>query len=160
MGVFYNVHRWYTSGTGRYTRPDPMRSVEQGRRPENTYGYAVGNPLSFTDPVGLASRWYAPGVVYNAWVQPLCSVYGDSQCLVTRAGGLSNPVLDADFVLVPSTCKWIKLAVGIATVRSDGSIYLPPSSRFTGGGREATDDERQQFNKSRDDECECSYCGG
>jgi RHS repeat-associated protein len=158
-GLYYNVHRWYDARTGRYTRPDPAGPIEQGRMPENPYGYAVSNPLFYTDPLGLDSRWYAPGVVFNGFNRPICAVFGDFECLVVQPSRLSNPFLDADFVLVPSSCKWIKIAIGIATVRSDGSLYLPPSSRLTGGGREADQVERQRAREGCRQNCECNYCG-
>jgi RHS repeat-associated protein len=47
--VFYNLHRWYETGTGRYTRPDPL-----GRRGDpNPYAYGRSNPLAGKDPFGL-----------------------------------------------------------------------------------------------------------
>lgn len=60
-GVYYNVHRWYELGVGRYTRPDPLHVVE-ANRPFMTaglghrwslYSYVDGNPLLFVDPLGL-----------------------------------------------------------------------------------------------------------
>ncbi len=78
-GLHYNVYRWYEPGTGRYTRPDPLgaggpssfspfqsaqfslarvRGIAgdpAGWRQDgaNLYSYALSNPLSFTDPLGL-----------------------------------------------------------------------------------------------------------
>jgi len=52
-GGYYNVYRWYTPGTGRYTKVDPL-GVAEGD--ENAYTYAVANPLLATDPLGLRSR--------------------------------------------------------------------------------------------------------
>ena len=48
-GLYYNVHRYYLPGTGRYTRPDPWRSVLH-----NAYLYADSNPLTSIDPLGHA----------------------------------------------------------------------------------------------------------
>jgi RHS repeat-associated protein len=48
-GVYYNVHRWYQPGTGRYTRVDPF-GVDGGG--PNVYLYAQANPLLFFDPDG------------------------------------------------------------------------------------------------------------
>jgi RHS repeat-associated protein len=49
MELFYNVHRWYESGTGRYTRPDPL-----GRRGDlHPYAYVRSNPLTGKVPFGL-----------------------------------------------------------------------------------------------------------
>jgi RHS repeat-associated protein len=48
-GMSYNVHRWYASETGRYSRPDPMNEQVD----PNRYYYAGSNPLFYTDPLGL-----------------------------------------------------------------------------------------------------------
>ncbi len=46
---YYNVHRWYDPGIGRYTQADPL-----GRRGgPHPYGYVLNNPLIFEDPLGL-----------------------------------------------------------------------------------------------------------
>jgi RHS repeat-associated protein len=47
-GLFYNWHRFYHPGTGRYTQADPI-GLEGGW---NRFGYAYGNPLLNTDPTG------------------------------------------------------------------------------------------------------------
>jgi RHS repeat-associated protein len=51
--VYYNLHRWYQPGSGRYTRNDPLH------RPTSTvedyYRYALSSPLIFVDPLGLFS---------------------------------------------------------------------------------------------------------
>lgn len=50
--VFYNVHRWYEDQAGRYTQVDPAgRSGDQ-----NSYAYAMANPLLWIDPLGEKSR--------------------------------------------------------------------------------------------------------
>lgn len=46
----YNINRWYTPGTGRYTRTDPLFFTLQDINP---YGYVRSNPLFGTDPLGL-----------------------------------------------------------------------------------------------------------
>lgn len=48
-GVYYNVHRWYSTGVGRYTRPDPL-GID--RDEPNPYRYARSRPFSFVDPPG------------------------------------------------------------------------------------------------------------
>ncbi len=49
-GLHYNIHRDYDPSTGRYVEADPI-GLEGGL---NLYGYVGGNPLSYTDPLGLA----------------------------------------------------------------------------------------------------------
>lgn len=48
--LYYNVHRWYEHGTGRYTRVDPLGLYDG----PNIYAYVAGNPLRLADPLGLA----------------------------------------------------------------------------------------------------------
>ena len=50
MPLYYNVHRWYEFGTGRYSRPDPLFFTLQDINP---YGYVGGNSLVNIDPLGL-----------------------------------------------------------------------------------------------------------
>lgn len=47
--VYYNVHRWYENGTGRYERADPV-GWNLGLR---LYRYSHSNPLRWVDPEGL-----------------------------------------------------------------------------------------------------------
>ncbi len=48
----YNVHRWYETGTGRYSRVDPL-GVEGDFHP---YTYASSAPLLLIDPTGERAR--------------------------------------------------------------------------------------------------------
>ncbi|MFN7960549.1 MAG: RHS repeat-associated core domain-containing protein [Thermoanaerobaculia bacterium] len=51
VGAFYNVHRWYESGAGRYGEVDPARVPSA--RP--AFLYVAGNPSAARDPLGLFS---------------------------------------------------------------------------------------------------------
>jgi len=45
--LYYNVRRWYELGTGRYGSVDRHHGARQ------LYGYALGDPLRYIDPLGL-----------------------------------------------------------------------------------------------------------
>ncbi|MCL2876149.1 MAG: RHS domain-containing protein, partial [Betaproteobacteria bacterium] len=55
-GLHYNWNRYYDSQTGRYVTGDPI-GIEGGA---NFYVYVGGNPVGYTDPLGLCRRGYKP----------------------------------------------------------------------------------------------------
>ena len=48
-GLYYNDHRYYDPGIGRYLSPDPLGL----RGGVNSYAYVANNPLKYVDPSGL-----------------------------------------------------------------------------------------------------------
>ncbi|MEP7009703.1 MAG: hypothetical protein ABJC13_05210, partial [Acidobacteriota bacterium] len=51
-GLYYNVHRWYGAGVGRYEKPDPLLSSGFQGKP---FVYADARPIVLSDPFGLCS---------------------------------------------------------------------------------------------------------
>jgi RHS repeat-associated protein len=51
-GLMYRRNRYYDPKTGRFTQEDPI-GLAGGL---NTYGFADGDPVSYTDPYGLAAE--------------------------------------------------------------------------------------------------------
>ena len=78
-GLLYNLYRWYSAGTGRYSRPDPLGLSANEM---NLFAYSRQSPLTRTDPLGLYTVEY--NVTHNAVVDPfpICG----SHVACTRAG--------------------------------------------------------------------------
>lgn len=77
-GLHYNYHRYYDPAIGRYLSSDPI-GLHGGI---NTYGYALNNPLKYSDSDGLN-----PGVgcLAGSWAGPVGCGVGAG--LVTIIGG-------------------------------------------------------------------------
>ena len=69
----YNIFRWYRSGWGRYTQPDPLGLATEhtaifysdwtaSTNGENLYGYAAARPTILTDRTGLQVAIPIPSV--------------------------------------------------------------------------------------------------
>jgi RHS repeat-associated protein len=54
-GLDYAQARMFGSGVGRFTSPDPLLSSGRIENPKtwNRYAYVLGNPLKYSDPLGL-----------------------------------------------------------------------------------------------------------
>jgi hypothetical protein len=58
--LFYNVHRWYGAGVGRYGQVDPEQVATFAA--EHKYGYAFQRPTGYLDQDGRAPALYNPSV--------------------------------------------------------------------------------------------------
>ncbi len=81
-GLFYNYFRYYDPSTGRYGRSDPI-GLSGG---VNTYGYVGGNPLRFTDFMGLES----PTISLMGLIPSQVMTQGPVANISIGAGGFGN----------------------------------------------------------------------
>jgi RHS repeat-associated protein len=58
-GQQYKRNRYYDPATGQFTQPDPI-GIAGGL---NSYGFAAGDPVSYSDPYGLCPKKAAEGSV-------------------------------------------------------------------------------------------------
>ena len=70
-GLHYNTHRYYNPQAGRYLTPDPL-GLAAG---PDLYAYALGQPHSFTDPLGLAPILTNADVAEAAFTERLQYVF-------------------------------------------------------------------------------------
>ena len=95
--VFYNVHRWYSLATGRYTTVDPVRRTELD---PHLYAYVNSNPLRFLDPLGLRQWPFGAGKFCrgkSCRCEPPIKVLGEDAASFIATPGLGGCV-DADAV--------------------------------------------------------------
>lgn len=73
-GLLYMRARYYAPGLGRFLTKDPWGSVSA----RSSYGYGLGNPLTWVDPTGLKPWWKAWGeAIYTFFTTVLSSLMPD-----------------------------------------------------------------------------------
>ena len=120
--MYYNVHRWYEFGTGRYSRADPLPNlrVAAGYSPLDggrfdPYAYVRQNPLGLTDAHGLEVGDPVPELPKDP-----CDYY-DRVC---RETGCNYPCNDA-----PIYCRGEGSPLAIPGGGSILNIFDPPQTR-------------------------------
>ncbi len=102
--VYYNVHRWYEQGPGRYTRTDPAGLLRSNLR---LFGYAAQNPLRFADPNGLTT---------------CVMISGD---ILAELGGLFYALGDHSALLIDGPCG------SSGTCSSPGPLLYDPAGGYS-----------------------------
>ena len=64
----YFHFRLFQSRTGRFTQPDPAMGDPSNPQLWNRYAYALNNPVSHTDPLGLCPDGWNPALCFTDWV--------------------------------------------------------------------------------------------
>ncbi|MBI5500796.1 MAG: RHS repeat protein [Deltaproteobacteria bacterium] len=93
-----NARRWYVAGLGRYVQPELVQQQPRPGVPLPSYGYALSNPLRYTDPAGTCPDYgyWEPSCEYSllglSWLTTLAcyacaSYYWDEGALSISSGG-------------------------------------------------------------------------
>jgi RHS repeat-associated protein len=107
-GFVYLVNRYYDPGTGQFITRDPLLALTG-----SPYGYALGDPLDITDPLGLFGC--------PAWV---CGTINSAATALSNAG---SQLLDAAGNAISAAGNYVyDNAAGISTVTGIAAVAIAP----------------------------------
>jgi RHS repeat-associated protein len=122
IGISHNCARAYMPGLGRFLQPDPI-GLEGGM---NLYEYAGGNPMTFTDPLGLVptGTFGCEGSVCTVTAprapkRDYCQDTRGSSCTVLRTAPM---FLDSSILDIPRLLE----TVVVTACRLDGVSVCEP----------------------------------
>jgi RHS repeat-associated protein len=123
-GLDYADQRWYASGVGRFTSPDPFEPSANRRDPAswNRYTYVRNNPSNRTDPKGLfdldpsdpTNCFFNPSACWNPWPGVIVFPGGGETSWVELDNGTVLYAQYGDSVAWP-TVNWSGLMAFAAT---------------------------------------------
>jgi RHS repeat-associated protein len=129
-GLLYMRNRYYDPAQGRFTQPDPI-GLAGG---VNLYGFANGDPVSYSDPYGLCAR--GPGDTIRISVVVDCGD-GTTGVREVNAVQVTDPAQIARFVAGANAARFRGNAAetqlfrdGVAealNVAQNGKLYSHPS---------------------------------
>jgi len=107
--------RWFEPSTGSFLSVDPAFDLTN-----DAYGYASGNPVSFTDPLGL---WSTGGALLTS-----AAAIVDGSIGLPVASGLMNSMSPGSVDNCSSLYKGLSIASGV------GSMFIPGGGIIKGVG--------------------------
>jgi len=123
-GFYYNVHRYYDAGIGRYLREDPI-GLEGGI---NFFVYVQNNPLNQIDLLGKLSCWLGEPLTmitavgpFDAWRAKILADQALSMARTIGLSGIHNGPADAF-----RHCFWSCLMaqqIGVSQAKEVGNIH-------------------------------------